>query len=465
MILYKPMLARDADSPFSSPEWIYEVKWDGIRAISYLDGVLSIRSRSGKELVEKFPELEELRDLAKNVVLDGEIVVIREGKVDFQAIMKRNQANSQKEIERLSRTLPATYIVFDILEKNGESLVDKPLNERKTMLKGSLREGRYVVLSDFIEGQGEAYYTAAIRRGLEGVIAKRKLSRYEQGRSGSWLKIKRVRSCDCVVFGYTRGEGSRESTFGALLLGLYDDGKAVYVGRVGTGFTQGDLESLKASFKELETDRETIPGAETSVEPTWLRPELVCEVGYQSVTRDGMLRMARFHGLRPDKEPRECTIDQIAPSGLKEYASKRDFSVTTEPTGGRAKGIGKTFVVQEHSARRLHYDLRLERDGVLKSWAVPKEPPTRPNVRRLAVEVEDHPIDYAGFEGSIPEGQYGAGTVRIWDKGVYEPLKWEDDKIEFVLQGERLSGKYVLVRLKKGKENEWLLLKAGGKDG
>jgi len=235
MILYKPMLARDADSPFSSPEWIYEVKWDGIRAISYLDGVLSIRSRSGKELVEKFPELEELRDLAKNVVLDGEIVVIREGKVDFQAIMKRNQANSQKEIERLSRTLPATYIVFDILEKNGESLVDKPLNERKTMLKGSLREGRYVVLSDFIEGQGEAYYTAAIRRGLEGVIAKRKLSRYEQGRSGSWLKIKRVRSCDCVVFGYTRGEGSRESTFGALLLGLYDDGKAVYVGSVGTG--------------------------------------------------------------------------------------------------------------------------------------------------------------------------------------------------------------------------------------
>ena len=117
-------------------------------------------------------------------------------------------------------------------------------------------------------------------------------------------------------------------------------------------------------------------------------------------------------------------------------------------------------MVQEHHARRLHYDLRLEREGVLKSWAVPKGPPSARGEKRLAVQTEDHPLEYGGFEGTIPEGQYGAGSVKIWDKGIYQPLIWLEDKIEFVLVGERLKGKYVLIRFKKAGEKEWLLLKA-----
>ena len=122
--------------------------------------------------------------------------------------------------------------------------------------------------------------------------------------------------------------------------------------------------------------------------------------------------------------------------------------------------VSGRFVVQEHDATNLHWDFRLEMDGTLKSWAVPKEPPKRPGVRRLAVQVEDHPLEYSNFEGTIPEGEYGAGTVSIWDRGLYEPMVWEEDKVEFLLQGERLRGRYALVRIKKAKKNEWLLLKA-----
>ena len=155
---------------------------------------------------------------------------------------------------------------------------------------------------------------------------------------------------------------------------------------------------------------------------TWLEPKLVCEVMYQCVTREGRLRMPRFKSLRDDKPPKECSLDQIAENKeacagadekLSEYASKRDFEETPEPKGGEKKGGELIYVIQEHHARRLHYDLRLESGGVLKSWAVPKGIPQNSGERRLAVQTEDHPYDYASFEGTIPKGQYGAGTVKI----------------------------------------------------
>jgi bifunctional non-homologous end joining protein LigD len=145
---------------------------------------------------------------------------------------------------------------------------------------------------------------------------------------------------------------------------------------------------------------------------------------------------------------------------LSEYASKRDFQQTPEPKGETQQQEKLIFVIQEHNARRLHYDLRLENEGVLKSWAVPKGIPQDTKERRLAVETEDHPYEYASFEGEIPKGQYGAGTVKIWDRGHYKPKVWEKDKIEFTLDGERLKGRYILIRLKKAEDaKDWLLLK------
>jgi DNA ligase D-like protein (predicted ligase)/DNA ligase D-like protein (predicted 3'-phosphoesterase) len=456
---YKPMLARLAQQPFSGKDWLFEIKWDGFRAIAYVNQALSLRSRNQKELKYNFPELQELAQLAHNVVLDGEMVVVKEGKPDFQALLERGQANSPVEIQVQAKRSPVVYVVFDILEKDGVSLVDLPLTERKRILRDSVKEGKHVLLSDFVEEKGEAYYSVALEKGLEGVMAKKKDSVYEQGvRSGSWLKIKKLRSCDCVIFGYTKGSGARSGTFGALLLGLYDGEKPVYVGKVGTGFSQALLQTLSKKFQQLKTGKAPFePNIPDEV--TWLKPELVCEVGYQVVTRDVRLRMPRFLGLREDKLPSECTLDQIVQVGLRDYRSKRDFSVTTEPVGGGEKGGGRVFVVQKHHSRRLHYDLRLEKDGVLKSWAVPKGIPANPSEKRLAVETEDHPLGYAGFEGTIPKGQYGAGTVEIWDKGIYEAKVWDEKMIEFTVQGKKMNGRYVLVRLKKAGEKSWLLLK------
>jgi bifunctional non-homologous end joining protein LigD len=468
--IYLPMLAKVAEEAFSDKDWVFEVKWDGFRAIAYVETPFSLKSRNGKELKQNFPELEELNKLAHNIVVDGEIVVMREGKPDFQSLLERGQAVSTGEIQRQAGRAPAVYIVFDILEKDGKSLTNLPLIDRKKILKESLQEGANVLWCDFIEEKGEAYFQLALDKGLEGVVAKKKESLYEEGmRTGSWLKIKKLKTCDCVIFGYTQGTATRKKTFGALLLGVYDNSSPVYLGKVGTGFTQAMIGVLMDKFEKIVIEKAPFkPEAGDAV--TWLEPKLVCEVAYQVVTRDVRLRMARFKRLRDDKPPEQCTLDQIIeskqketkaadPDKLSEYTAKRRFEETPEPKAALTEKKEKLiFVVQEHHARALHYDFRLEKDGVLKSWAVPKGMPES-DQKRLAVETEDHPYEYGSFEGTIPKGQYGAGTVKIWDKGHYEPKLWENDKIEITLNGERLKGRYILVRLKRAGDKDWLMLK------
>jgi len=455
------MLASPAGAPFSSIDWIFEIKWDGIRAISYINEEIQMKSRNDIELKNNFPEFQELKILISNAVLDGEIVVMTEGKPDFQTLIERNNAADTGDIEYMAQKYPATYVVFDILEKDGKPLIDMPLMERKNLLKKFLKKEKHVIMSLFVEMEGEAYFEAAIREGIEGIIAKRKNSLYEPGiRSSNWLKIKKVQSCDCVIFGYTKGKGTREENFGALILGLYDGQKPIFVGKVGTGFTGRDQEILLDAFRLLMVGDKTLEGVDVPEKIVWLKPQLVCKVDYQSVTRDGKLRMARYRGLRMDKTPKECRIDQIRQGGLQEYSLKRNFTATPEPSGVELNGEGKVFVVQEHHARRLHYDLRLERHGVLKSWAVPKGIPEEISQKRLAVATEDHPLEYADFEGTIPEGEYGAGTVKIWDKGEYELKDWNEDKIEFTLMGQRLKGRYVLAKFKGAGQENWLLIKA-----
>ena len=153
---------------------------------------------------------------------------------------------------------------------------------------------------------------------------------------------------------------------------------------------------------------------------------------------------------------------------LDEYLRKRNFSRTPEPRGKASVEKesnqsnfkeGKIYVIQKHAASHLHYDLRLEKDGVLKSWAIPKEPPRVKGIKRLAIQTEDHPIKYANFEGIIPEGEYGAGTVEIWDRGTFDVEKWKDDEIVVYIHGEKLKGRYCLIRFKK-QEGGWLFFKS-----
>jgi bifunctional non-homologous end joining protein LigD len=459
---YNPMLAHTAEAPFSSPDWIFEVKWDGIRAIAYTGTTLRLLSRNGRDMAGQFPELREILELAPGCVLDGEIVLLRDGRNDMQALLGRFQETGPGQVEADSARLPVTYVAFDILEKDGRPLLRLPIEERRRILEESVREGKYLVRSVAVRGDGEHYYAEAVKRGLEGVMAKRLGSPYEPGvRSDSWLKVKAVRTLDAVVFGYTRGEGSRAGTFGALVLGLCDRGKGVYIGRAGTGFDQAALEGILAALAPFRSDTPTLRGADPG-EITWTRPRMVVEVAHHSVTRDGRLRMPRFIRIRTDKAPEECTPDQLGPGQkLHSYQGKRDFAATPEPQGKRAAGGtgGNTFVIHEHHARRLHFDLRLERDGVLKSWAVPKGIPETTGERHLAVQVEDHPLEYGSFEGTIPAGEYGAGTVSIWDTGTYDTLVWKEGKIEVVFNGNRLHGRYALVRFRRAGGKDWLLLK------
>ena len=315
MIFYRSMLAKEVPKPFTDPEWVFEVKWDGFRAIAYVREPFSLKSRNGRELIFSFPEVRELATLSGNVVVDGEIVILREGKVDFEAMQERNQVISSFEIDRRMRASPATYVVFDILEKDGKSLVNLPLMERKRILRNSVKDGSNVVVSDFVEGRGEDYFKVVSQKGLEGVVAKRKSSLYEQGqRTGSWLKIKNLRTCDCAVFGYTKGEGSRASTFGSLVCGLYNqDHRPVWVANVGTGFDQALLENLLEKLKKTVVCDEPFECEPYRGRVKWVEPTLVCEVVYMALTPDLKLRHPRLKRLREDKTPSECTIDQIVP--------------------------------------------------------------------------------------------------------------------------------------------------------
>ncbi len=307
----RPMLAKRAEKPFSSPDWIFEAKWDGIRAIAFVDKKLSIRSRYNKELLNAFPELEELKELvSESAILDGEIVVLHEGRPDFQLAIERLNA-PQERISYLSRRFPASYVVFDILRRNKEWLLERPLMERRRILAEVLREGRHVAIADFVEEEGEAYFKAALELGFEGIVAKHRASKYEPGkRSESWLKIKRIRSVDCIIAGFTPGKGARGESFGALLLALYE-GKALrYVGKVGTGFDRATLLSLRERLEKLRVAELALLGYEGG-EASFVKPELVAEIAYDSVTRDLRLRMPRFVRLRSDKAAKECTLEQL----------------------------------------------------------------------------------------------------------------------------------------------------------
>jgi DNA ligase D-like protein (predicted ligase)/DNA ligase D-like protein (predicted 3'-phosphoesterase) len=517
---YQPMLAKTVHAPFNSDEWFFEIKWDGIRAIASVHETVSLKSRNNHELIGQFPELNELLHLAPGTVLDGEIVVMSGGKPDIQSLLPRLHQGSGK-IPTSQTRVPVTYIVFDILKKDTAPLISLPLVERREILKQSVQEGPHVILSVPVTGRGEDYYHAAVARGLEGIMAKRMNGRYEPGlRSENWLKIKADRTCDCVIAGYTPGQGGRSPAFGALVLGLYENrsrdpapitGRSrgtglretglVYIGNVGSGFTDQDLHDLMSTFSSLKTDIPHFLGQKDTV--VWLKPVLVAEVAYQEVTRDKKLRIPRFIRLRAEKRAEECTMDQLEPvkadfvksdvvpagepatiaqrSGerevlekpvparpsessparaLRDYQKKRDFLKTQEPEGTTIMtGNGNYFVIHEHHARHTHFDLRLERDGVLKSWAVPKGIPEVPGEKHLAVAVEDHPLDYGHFEGTIPAGEYGAGSVSIWDNGTYDTKLWENDKIEITFHGKKLTGHYVLVTFKRAGKSEWLVFK------
>ena len=302
-----PMLARSGE-PFSDPDWIFEVKWDGTRALCLVNKTLTFLNRRSTDITSRYPELTTLREniSASSCILDGEIVVLKRGKPSFQDLQRREHADNPFRIRLLSEEIPAVYIVFDILSVNKEDVTKKELSKRKKILKETVSESSRVLLSPYVEGKGKEYFEAVVKEGFEGVMAKKKNSLYYPGvRSQFWLKIKKVKTLDCVIGGYTEGEGLRQQYFGALLLGVNDP--LEFVGKVGTGFSNEDLNTISAMVRKIEINSN--PFTEHIDNAHFVNPANVCEVKYLELTKDRKLRAPVFVRLRHDKSPDECTLE------------------------------------------------------------------------------------------------------------------------------------------------------------
>ena len=301
---YQPMLATLAQEIPPGEGWLFEVKWDGYRALAYLErGEARLVSRNANDLTGRFPQV--AKELAKAVktpdcVLDGEICALDEnGRPSFSAMQQGKPGT------------PIVYEVFDVLEVEGEPLVDLPLTERRARLEALLdRRNTTVRLSDAFE-DGKALYEAAKEQRLEGVIAKRADSPYRQGkRTRDWLKIKTHGRQEFVIAGYTKGQGRRSGRLGSLVLGVWRGGELAYVGNCGTGFTDKDIDDLLARLRPLEQKESPFPVVPKmpkvrKADVVWVKPELVCEVEFVEWTHDGRLRAPSFQGLREDKAARE----------------------------------------------------------------------------------------------------------------------------------------------------------------
>ncbi len=311
MKTYPPMLCFPG-KPFDDQDFIFEIKYDGTRALCYLAKETRMINRRDNDIYFRYPEFWDIRKSirAKSAVLDGEVVVFSKGRPDFPKLQIREHASDPFKIRFLSREYPATYVVFDILELDGKDLRSLPLIQRKRLLKGLVKESGSVILSEFVDGKGKALFEQARRAGFEGIIAKRKDSRYQPKRSRDWMKMKTTSTIDCVVCGFTAGKSWRERTFGGLVLGAYHDGKLTYIGRAGSGFDKKTLQDTMGMLKPLRTARCPFAGPpDMDAEVAgWVRPELVCEVEFLLVTDDLKLRAPVFKRFRDDKKPRDCVI-------------------------------------------------------------------------------------------------------------------------------------------------------------
>ncbi len=306
----KPMLAVSG-KPFNREGWIFEPKIDGTRCIAAVSKDVRLQNRRLVDISYRYPELVAALALAApQCVLDGEVTVFVKGRPNFRALAERDHQNEKIKIEYLSSAMPVSYVVFDILYANGENLMDQPLRERKRILQEKLQESEIVTIADSFPEKGEDYFQAALKMGIEGVVAKRLESFYNPGtRSRDWVKIKKSLKLDLVVGGYIPGKGDREPYFGGLLTGAYSHGQLVYIGRVGSGFTEDELQEITSDFSPRIQSPFSNPPATPGVK--WVEPNLVVQVTALEVTHDGSLRAPVFLRSRDDKDPQECTLDQL----------------------------------------------------------------------------------------------------------------------------------------------------------
>ncbi|MCX2451776.1 DNA ligase D [Pedobacter sp. PLR] len=348
----EPMLATLVDEPFDEPGWLYEVKWDGYRALAFLhQAEVELKSRNDKSYKDRFyPICEALKEWGINAVIDGEVVVLNEkGSADFAALQNWH-SDADGELG---------YYVFDILWYEGYDLSGLPLLDRKAILAELVPPGSAVLISKYFETSGIAFLDAAKRAGLEGVMAKRMDSRYRSGnRSEDWLKIKANHRQEVVIGGFTKNEDSLRP-FSSLLVGVFEKGKLRYTGKIGTGFSLKSQKEMMEQFQPLiiaepvfarEPDvNKTSPfryNAPKAV-ATWLKPELICEVSFTEMTADGVMRHPSFEGMRGDKAAEDVLMENAADTD--KVIHKNNMEATKEKAG--RKGAPKTLLIPEEETQ------------------------------------------------------------------------------------------------------------------
>jgi bifunctional non-homologous end joining protein LigD len=302
------MLARTGPLPEEDGSWAYEIKWDGVRAIAYVQGGrLRLQARSGRDVTQRYPELRPLAEAlaGREVILDGEVVAFDGARPSFQKLQSRMHLASDHAIRRLAREDPVHYIAFDLLYLDGRSLLDLRYDERRERLAELELHGPTWQAPAHHVGDGAALLELTRAQDLEGVIAKRLDCPYTPGRRTSgWVKVKNIASTDVVIGGWLPGEGGRSGRLGALVVGIPDDdGVLRYAGRVGTGFTQAELMRLGGLLEPLGRDDTPFTGTQPPKLTRFVEPRLVARVDFTERTRTGTLRQPSYKGLRDDVAP------------------------------------------------------------------------------------------------------------------------------------------------------------------
>lgn len=296
----KPMLIAEMQEPFDSPDFLYELKLDGERCIAYLDKDSTVlQNKRNLILNVRYPELSEIHKAAKvRCILDGELAVIKNGKPDFSEIQHRSLMSNKFKIELAGNKYPASFTAFDILYYEDKLVTGLPLLERKKLLKKAVKENERIAVSRYIEKEGIPFYHLAAEQDLEGIVAKRKDSKYYMGkRTKEWIKFKNLKDDDFIVLGFIPNDITA-----SIVLGQYRDSTIVYKGHVTLGVSREDF-SIISRIPKIDNPFPIILGSEDT---QWILPQLVCTVKYMEKTSNGGLRQPVYKGLREDKDPEQC---------------------------------------------------------------------------------------------------------------------------------------------------------------
>ncbi len=368
-------LAELGDKPFSSPNWVYEIKWDGVRAIAQIEsGKTTLWARSGRDVTSEYPEFDDMaaRFRVRDAIIDGEIVTLdAEGRSNFHTLQHR--LGVQNPSRQLMQSVQLDYFAFDVMYADGYDLRRASLVDRKNFLQRILSGNERIHYSEHIAEQGEAMYEAARSKGLEGIVAKLANSTYVGMRTSSWVKLKIVSELDAAVAGYTEGRGSRKF-FGALVLGLYEGGELQFIGSVGTGFDEAKQEKIFDQLTRLSSKTSPfakIPALRENVD--WVEPEVVARVKYANWTNDNHLRAPVFLSLLTDRAAKDCTMADAKPESTAALESKAEKE---NPPSKKTKE--KTSTTVESTTPAI--------DGTSEEEpaAVEKSPPSKPRAAKAA---------------------------------------------------------------------------------